>query len=289
MRKLFCFFQVLTLCLLSACNHSSQFLSKEKKENQLPETKQQTQSISKQELINKYRYVAPKEWGERVSGVKQRLPTNEKVAALTLDACGGPHGSQYDQKLIDYLIRNQIPATLFINSRWIDANRTTFLQLSKQPLFEIENHGTHHRPLSVNGKSIYGIQGTNNISEVIDEVWLNHQKITQLTGKAPRFFRAGTAYYDEVAVRIANDLGEQVVNFDVIGDGGATYSKEEVKKALRQVKPGSIIILHMNMPHKETAEGLAESIPELRKKGFRFVKLQDYLVPSDEENPMGNK
>lgn len=289
MRKLFLFFLGLALCLLSACNHSPQALSKEKKENNQLKPKQSAQIIAKQELINKYQHISPKEWGERVSGVKQRLQTNEKVVALTLDACGGPNGSQYDQKLIDYLIRNQIPATLFINSRWIDANRSTFLQLSKQPLFEIENHGTLHRPLSVNGKSIYGIQGTKNISEVIDEVWQNHQKITQLTGKSPRFFRAGTAYYDEVAVQVVNDLGEQVVNFDVIGDGGATYSKEEVKKALQQVKPGSIIILHMNMPHKETAEGLAEAIPELRKKGFRFVKLKDYLLQSDEENPMGNK
>lgn len=276
-RKLLFFLLSLCLCFSCACNYPTPTPNKEKKQNSSSEEKRSTKmKISKQDLILKYGHLSPSEWGERVTGVKQRLHTNEKVVALTFDACGGPNGSQYDQKLIEYLIRQQIPATLFINSRWIDANRSTFLQLARQPLFEIENHGTNHQPLSVNGKSVYGMKGTQNIDEIIEEIWQNHRKITQLTGKAPRFFRSGTAFYDEISVQIANDLGEQVVNFDVIGDAGATYSKEEVKEALLQVEPGSIVILHMNMPSQETAEGLSEAIPELKKKGYRFVKLEDF-------------
>lgn len=276
-RKLLFFLLSLCLCFSCACNYPTPTPNKEKKQNSSSEEKRSTKmKISKQDLILKYNHLSPSEWGERVTGVKQRLHTNEKVVALTFDACGGPNGSQYDQKLIEYLIRQQIPATLFINSRWIDANRSTFLQLARQPLFEIENHGTNHQPLSVNGKSVYGMKGTQNIDEIIEEIWQNHRKITQLTGKAPRFFRSGTAFYDEISVQIANDLGEQVVNFDVIGDAGATYSKEEVKEALLQVEPGSIVILHMNMPSQETAEGLSEAIPELKKKGYRFVKLEDF-------------
>src|SRR5699024_4844996 len=34
----------------------------------------------------------PKEWGEDVTGVKQRFVTDEQEIALTFDACGGDYG-----------------------------------------------------------------------------------------------------------------------------------------------------------------------------------------------------
>jgi peptidoglycan/xylan/chitin deacetylase (PgdA/CDA1 family) len=40
-----------------------------------------------------------------------------------------------------------VPATLFVNARWIEANPRQFRQLAADPLFEIANHGTEHRPL----------------------------------------------------------------------------------------------------------------------------------------------
>ncbi|KFN38774.1 MAG: hypothetical protein JU82_10165, partial [Sulfuricurvum sp. MLSB] len=65
----------------------------------------------------------PTQWGENVTGVTTRFASDKKEIALTLDACGGSaKSSQYDAELIDYLIANKIPATLFINARWIDAN-----------------------------------------------------------------------------------------------------------------------------------------------------------------------
>lgn len=225
---------------------------------------------------SKYKNKVPLQWGEKVSGVKTMINTEKKVIALTFDACGGKNGDRYDKKLIDYLISEKVPATLFINSRWIDANYDIFIELSKNPLFEIENHGYVHLPLSINGKSAYNIKGTGSIKEVIDEVKLNEHKIERITERKPRYFRSGTAYYDEIAVSIVEEVGEKVVNFNIIGDAGATYSKEQIKKACLSAVPGSIIIFHMNHPEKDTAEGIMMVVPELRKKGFEFVKLDDY-------------
>ena len=42
--------------------------------------------------------------------------------------------------------------------------------------------------------------------------------------------------------------------------------------------PSSIILMHMNHPESETAEGMMEAIRELKKKGFRFVQLSEYGV-----------
>ena len=54
--------------------------------------------------------------------------------------------SKYDSSLINFLKEEKIPATLFISGRWIDANYDTFIKLSKDTLFEIENHGLRHKP-----------------------------------------------------------------------------------------------------------------------------------------------
>ncbi|HZF70633.1 polysaccharide deacetylase family protein, partial [Sulfuricurvum sp.] len=150
----------------------------------------------------------PKQWGENVTGVTTKFHSDKKEIALTFDACGGSaKSSQFDAELIDYLSENHIPATLFINSRWIQSNPEIFARLAANPLFEIANHGTAHHPLSVNGKSVYNIPGTASPEEVAHEINGNGDLIEKLTGKRPRFFRSGTAYYDEQAVAIAHQNG----------------------------------------------------------------------------------
>jgi peptidoglycan/xylan/chitin deacetylase (PgdA/CDA1 family) len=232
----------------------------------------------KKEIVAAYSAKTPKEWGETVSGVKTELATDERVVALTLDACGSPKGKGFDSELIRFLEKEKIPATLFINSRWIDANPDLFMDLSRNPLFTIANHGYQHKPASVNGRSVYGISGTRNIGELVDEIELNAEKIARLTGKRPAYYRSGTAYYDELAVEISERLGHSVIGFSVLGDAGATYTSGQVKAALLASQPGSIIILHMNHPESGTADGVKAAVPELKKKGFRFVRLADYRL-----------
>jgi peptidoglycan/xylan/chitin deacetylase (PgdA/CDA1 family) len=230
----------------------------------------------KQEIVAVFSGREPVEWGETVTGVKTSLATKDKVLVLTLDACGSPKGKGVDAELLRFLDKEKVPATLFINARWIDANPDLFLELSGNPLFTIANHGTLHKPASVNGKSVYGINGTKTVAELVDEIDLNAEKIRKLTGKRPGYYRSGTAYYDEIAVQVAERLGHKVIGFSVLGDAGATYSKEQVTEALLASRPGSIIILHMNHPESGTGKGVMAAVPLLKKKGFRFVSLSDY-------------
>jgi peptidoglycan/xylan/chitin deacetylase (PgdA/CDA1 family) len=197
------------------------------------------------------------------------------VIALTFDACGGPRGSGYDRRLVEYLKTEKIPATLFISGKWIDGNLDIFLELARNPLFEIENHGLNHKPCSVNGRLAYGIKGTKSIDEVVTEIEQNSRKIDGLTGRKSKCYRPGASTCDEICVEIAGLLGYEVVSFSVLGDAGATYSKRQVKEALLKASPSSIVLMHMNHPEGETAEGVMEAIPELRKKGLTFVKLSE--------------
>lgn len=228
--------------------------------------------IEKQ-IIEKYSEQIPTQWGEKLDKVINNIDTSEREIALTFDACGGEYGSGYDEELIDYLIKENIKATLFVNYRWIESNKDTFLELAKNSLFEIENHGYSHKPLSVTENSIYNIEGTNSVEEVINEMKLNEKAIYELTGIKTKYFRSGTAYYDEVAINIAEDLGYKIAGYSINGDGGATFSKGEVEDSLKQSKSGDIVICHFNQPQKETFEGLKDILQTLKNEGYKFVRL----------------
>ena len=226
----------------------------------------------KSSTITKFEKQMPKQWGEKVTGVKTQFNTKEKVIAITMDACG----MGYDSKLISYLEKENIPATLFINARWIDANMDIFKTLAENPLFEIGNHGLAHKPASVDGNSIYGLKGTQDVGELVDEIELNARKIESITDKRPKYYRSGTAYYDDVAVRVANSLKHQVVGFSILGDAGATYTAKKVETAFLAAKKGEIAIVHFNHPESQTREGVIRAITKLKEQGFKFVKLSDY-------------
>lgn len=220
--------------------------------------------------------VEPVQWGENVTGVVTTFTAPKKEVALTFDACGGSaRSSQFDAGLIDFLSENRVPATLFINSRWIQSNPEAFARLAANPLFEIANHGTAHRPLSINGKSIYNIPGTASPEEVEREINGNGDLIEKLTGKRPAFFRSGTAYYDEHSVAIARKNGVEVAGFSVLGDAGATFSAPKVAQQLTGARSGDIFLFHMNHPESGTREGIIEGIAKLKAEGFDFVRLSD--------------
>jgi len=237
----------------------------------------------KADIVQVYGGRVPREWGEALFGVRTGLATDQPVMALTFDACGGVFGSGYDVELINFLKREQVPATLFMNGRWIDCHWEDLRELSGNPLFEIENHGRMHKPCSITGRAAYGIPGTAGVADLVDEVEINARMITALTGRKPCFYRPGTAYCDEIGVQVVQKLGYEVAGYNVLGDAGATYTCDQVREALLTAPPGAIVLLHMNHPDSGTREGVMQAIPLLRQRGVRFVRLGEYLLPPHPE------
>ena len=166
---------------------------------------------TREAIVEQFQHSSPTLWSDGNQSVLPGLVrrTGSDSVALTLDACGGKHGSRVDHELLRFLRSERIPAVVFLNKRWVEANPTAFSQLADEPaLFEIGNHGTRHVPLSVTGRSQYGIAGTRNAGEVYDEIMENHTFLTRELGTSPRYFRTGTAWYDDVAVKIVRALGE---------------------------------------------------------------------------------
>ncbi|GGK58489.1 polysaccharide deacetylase family protein [Nocardia camponoti] len=231
-----------------------------------------TPQPSPADIAARYAGQKPQVWGTDLPGITSSFAANGKQLVLTLDACGGVGNNDIDLTLIDFLNDNGIPAVLFLNKRWVDANPGRVVQLASNPLFELANHGVAHRPLSVNGKAAYGIAGTTSAQEAADEVWVNHERIAELTGRAPRFFRPGTAHYDDVAVRLCTELGETPLGFTVNADFGATASPAQVQQAMKSAAPGGVILAHMHRPKSGTAAGMSVALPALRAAGYTFVK-----------------
>ena len=228
-----------------------------------------------QALLRELGGARPRSWGEAVAGVHTRLDTRERVVALTFDACGGPGGNGYDAELIALLQRERVPATLLLSARWIEAHPDEAFMLAHDPLFEIENHGKNHRPCSLSGRGAFGLRGTRNVSEAIDEIRGGAQAVRALTGKAPHYYRAGTAHYDELCAHAAVELGQTPIGYTVNGDAGRGFSAPRVREALLGAPAGAVVLMHMNRPRGGTAEGVAAALPELSANGVRFVRLTD--------------
>lgn len=235
------------------------------------------------QIVARYASARPVTWGLTGPGIVTTVGTNEPVVALTFDLCGadrpGAPGNGFDRDLVRLLAERAIPATFFVNARWLRANPADFDVLARSELVDIGNHGTWHTPLSVTGRSAYGIAGTANPGEVYDEVAGSLAELTARLGRAPRFLRAGTAHCDDVAVRIARDLGQTVVNFSVNADAGATFTAAQVATQLAGARGGDIVIGHANHPEGRTAEGFRAGLDTLLRRGLRPVLLRDYLRP----------
>ena len=216
----------------------------------------------------------PQIFGTSMRGIVDTVPVTpgRRTIALTFDACGGPSGSAVDQGLIDALREFAVPATLFLSSTWIEANPKATLNLVAEPLFRLENHGTRHLPLSVNGAAAYGIAGTATPAEAIAEIDGNRALLADY-GVESTWFRSGTAHYDDVAVDIARDRGVAIAGYTVNGDFGATATADQVASTIMHAPDGAIVLAQMNHPTSGTGPGVRRALEMLRGDAVRFTFL----------------
>ena len=200
-----------------------------------------------------------------------------QAVALTLDACSGA----YDKRLIEMLVQLRVPATLFVTKRWLDRNAEAVAAIRQHAeLFEFENHGTAHVPAVVGGRGqrLYGMAVQPDTDALRAEITGGADAIKAITGRAPRYFRGAGAAYDLQGQTMVQTLGYRIAGFSVNADAGATYPASVVASRLKSVKPGDVVIAHMNHPAGGTAEGFARALPELLQRGVVFVKLSQGML-----------
>jgi peptidoglycan/xylan/chitin deacetylase (PgdA/CDA1 family) len=264
-----CIAAVLLLIITTTQLHAQFFNERTLKEDS-------TYAKLKAGIVAHFKHASPGPFGAFVKGVDEDIVTNKKVMALTFDACGGPHGSGYDEELINFLRANKIPATLFLSGLWIDAHPDKVKELAADPLFEIENHGLTHHPCAVAGETMYGIHGTANVDQAVDEIELNARKIEAITSRKPIYYRSATATTDEACAAIANSLYETIISYDLLSGDAVAGTPASVIKAnlINGARHGAIVIMHMNHPEWNGAEALKQALPIWQQQGFTFVKLE---------------
>ncbi len=195
-------------------------------------------------------------------------PRNCGKIALTFDACPTGKPDEYDDKVIDVLLRDHVPATLFMSGRWVERNPEKAKFLASCPQFEIAAHSYYHP----------------HMTEKPDERNVRELKRTQalikkITGRTPRYFRPPFGEADLRVAKLAASAGLVTVQFDIAsGDPDPNLSPQRIARVvLRDAQGGSIIVFHMNRNGVHTAEVLPRIIEGLRKKGFKLVTVGELL------------
>ena len=191
--------------------------------------------------------------------------------ALTLDACSG----QYDDDLIEFLIRNRIPASIFATKKWLDHNPFGVSVIKAHlDLFDVEDHGENHIPAVIGiGRKVYGIPGEPDLMHLRREVTEGARAIEQVIGVAPHWYRGATAEYDQQAIDEIGKEGYRIAGFSVNADAGATLKRQAIEERLKHVKDRDVIIAHMNKPASDSAEGLSVALTDMLRAGIVFVRL----------------
>jgi peptidoglycan/xylan/chitin deacetylase (PgdA/CDA1 family) len=208
------------------------------------------------------------------AAIINRLPTTDKVVALTFDACETKTPSFFDEKILAYILAEQLPATIFVSGKFAQHNQEKLQELAQLDFLEIENHSLTH-PFHLERLPVEAIK---------KEVLKNEQLLSQITGRRTKYFRFPGGHYDHQAVALIESWGYRIVHWTFAsGDPDKKITAARLTNwVLANTKPGSILIFHINGRGYQTGAALPIIVEKLRGQGYQFVKVEDLLEPAPE-------
>ncbi len=197
-------------------------------------------------------------------------PPKDKIVALTFDACETKTPAFLDRSISDFLLREQIPFTVFACGRFARHNGDALKDLTRHDFVEIENHSMNH----------------DNHMERMDDATIRHEVLdTQamlggITGNATKFFRFPAGNYDARALATVESCGHRVVHWTFAsGDPAKTLTPEREREwVLEKTRPDNILIFHINGRGWSTGQALPEIVKPLKDGGYHFARLDALLT-----------
>lgn len=216
---------------------------------------------------------------------KRSLP-GEKVVALTFDADmtadegdRAAAGESFDNPpLISLLRRLKVESTVFMTGRWAEEYPDQARAIGTDSTFEIANHSYSHYAFT---SPCYGLP-TVEKEDMKDEVERAFAAIRKAGARnVVPYFRFPGGCYDDEALRALAPEKVTAVQWDVVGgDAFATDSDAVAQQVLDGVTPGSLVVLHCTRSAAPaTEEAVRRIVPELRARGYRFVKVSELMRP----------
>ena len=180
---------------------------------------------------------------------------SQPIIALTFD--DGPN-TVITPEVLDTLEENGAVGTFFLIARNITPESAEVVRRAKAMGCDIENHSLTH-----------GFMDRMTAEEIRAEVQACTDRITEITGRAPRFFRppfiaVNRTMYDNIGLTFICGAGCE----DWVPDVSA---RERAERVLANAEDGQIVLLHDMQRNVNTVEALKVIVPELKKRGFRFV------------------
>ncbi|MEU0285839.1 polysaccharide deacetylase family protein [Streptomyces sp. NPDC006147] len=207
-----------------------------------------------------------------------------KTVALTFDADmtadQGPRaaaGEHFDHpRLIGTLRALKVPATVFMTGRWAEEYPDQARSIGRDPLFEVANHSYSHYAFTAD---CYGLP-TVTRERMRADVERAYEVFRTVGVPDPMpYFRFPGGCYDRRALKALTPAGVTAVQWDVVGgDAFATDPQAVARQVLDGVRPGSVVVLHCTRSAAPaTEEAVRTVVPELRRQGYRFVKVSELI------------
>ena len=219
------------------------------------------------------------EHGPRTGGTKDGKPV-----ALTFDADmtadQGPRaasGERFDNPgLIAALRELKVPATVFMTGRWAEEYPDEARSIGRDPRFEIANHSYSHYAYT---DDCYGLPtvSKDRMRPDLERAYAAFEK-AGVPNPMP-YFRFPGGCYDKAALEELSATGVTAVQWDVVsGDAFATDADAVTRQVLDGVRPGSVVVMHCTRSAAPVTEEVVRSVvPELRRRGYRFVKVSELV------------
>ncbi|MEQ8146636.1 polysaccharide deacetylase family protein [Streptomyces sp. OP7] len=207
-----------------------------------------------------------------------------KTVALTFDADmtadQGPRaaaGEHFDHpRLIGTLRALKVPATVFMTGRWAEEYPDQARSIGQDPLFEVANHSYSHYAFTAD---CYGLPAVAR-ERMRADVERAYEAFRTVGVPDPMpYFRFPGGCYDRRALEALTPAGVTAVQWDVVGgDAFATDPRAVARQVLDGVRPGSVVVLHCTRSAAPTTEEAVRTVvPELRRQGYRFVKVSELI------------
>lgn len=208
----------------------------------------------------------------------------DKTVALTFDADmtsdQGPRaagGERFDNPpLISALRTLQVPSTVFMTGRWAEEYPDQAKSIGTDPNFEVANHSYSHHAFT---SPCYGLPALDGAAARADVDRAFAAFRTAGAVNTVPYFRFPGGCYDDRALRALSTAKVTAVQWDVVsGDAFATDPDAVAEQVLAGVKPGSVVVMHCTRSAAPvTEEAVRKIVPELRKRGYRFVKVSELI------------
>ncbi|OON80601.1 polysaccharide deacetylase family protein [Streptomyces tsukubensis] len=208
-----------------------------------------------------------------------------KTVAFTFDADmtadQGPRaasGERFDNPgLIAALRALRVPSTVFMTGRWAEEYPAEAKNIGADPLFEVANHSYSHYSFTGDCYGLPSLAPTRMRSDV--ERAFTAFRRAGVRHRVP-YFRFPGGCHDVRSLRAVAPEGVTAVQWDVVsGDAFATDTDAVVRQVLDGVRPGSVVVMHCTRSAAPTTEAVVRRVvPELRKRGYRFVKVSGLVA-----------